>query len=167
MLAPIKIKEILVSNETEDDRINTNLILLDYDWMNYILTTRITTKDLGVLHIAFEYFGTAMSQMIVHQFQIHTNKEEIHVFDFPTNLFKEYIVKYMQKHIESWNETYAFDGADIVIEFYNKIINEFAETESESKNTSEPTIIQSEIKQAKTFRDFYSKNPNMLVCPYA
>ena len=57
MLYPIKAEELLFTNEIEDDRTNTYVHLLDYDWMQYTLETRFRTEAQGILEVSFEYFG--------------------------------------------------------------------------------------------------------------
>ena len=66
-LKKIRSEDLVFSNEIEDDRTNTYLTLNDYDWMNYNLSTRFKTEEMGVLEIEFEYFGIVTSQMNVKQ----------------------------------------------------------------------------------------------------
>lgn len=56
-LKKIRSEDLIFSNEIEDDRTNTYLTLNDYDWMNYNLSTRFKTEEMGVLDVEFEFFG--------------------------------------------------------------------------------------------------------------
>jgi len=86
------------------DKFETKVVLVDYDWMHYALSARMPTKAYGDIKIKFEYFGAVFSEM-----RVETEKKT-HTFKFDTQLFNEHIVKFLQKHIESWDNTYAFDG---------------------------------------------------------
>ena len=66
-LKKIRSEDLIFSNEIEDDRTNTYLTLNDYDWMNYNLSTRFKTEEMGVLEVEFEFFGFSTSQMNVKQ----------------------------------------------------------------------------------------------------
>lgn len=98
------------------DIFDTNLILEDYDWMHYTLSSHMPTKAYGNLKIEFEYIGANFSIMKV---ETEYKKYE---FEFDTDLFQEHIIKFMQKHIRNWNETYAFDGIEEVVNFYNAVL---------------------------------------------
>ena len=119
-LKKITADELIFSNEIEDDRTNTYLQLNDYDWMNYKLSTRFKTEDHGVLEVEFEYFGTTKS--IMNVIQKLDDKEEKVEFSYDTDIFIKYIKKYLEKHMEQWDSTYAFNGEEIVIEFFNEVI---------------------------------------------
>lgn len=71
----------------------TKLELNDYDWMNYKLFADVSTKEYGELKI-----------------------------EFADQIFQEHIVRYIQKHMKSWEETYTFNGAEEVIDFYNDVL---------------------------------------------
>lgn len=62
-LNKIRSEDLIFSNEIEDDRTNTYLTLNDYDWMNYNLSTRFRTEEMGVLEVEFEFCGFSTSQM--------------------------------------------------------------------------------------------------------
>ncbi len=119
-LQKIKSEDLIFTNQTEDDRTNTYLTLHDYDWMEYSLITRFKTQNLGVLNVKFSYFGMVTSTMEVEQ--TLDNKTEKVTYEYSTEIFQKYIVKFLQKHISSWDDTYAFNGEDIVIEFFNDVI---------------------------------------------
>ncbi len=119
-LSKIKSEDLIFSNEIEDDRTNTYLNLYDYDWMDYSLSTRFKTQELGVLNVKFKYFGMVTSIMEVEQ-TLNDNTEKV-IYEYPTDTFEKYIVKFLEKHIAAWDDKYAFNGEDIVIEFFNDVI---------------------------------------------
>ena len=86
--------------------------------MNYFLFTKFKTKENGILNIEFKYFSFTFSSIIIEQ--IKDNKTNIYELEYDSDIFIKYIKEYMQKHIESWNEKYAFNGEDIVIRFFNE-----------------------------------------------
>lgn len=120
MLTKIENKDLIFSNEIEDDRINTFLSLNDYDWMDYQLKTRFKTENLGILDVIFHHFGLTTSVMIVKQ-RID-DKEKEYLFEYDTEIFKKYLIKFLNLHLESWNSEFAFYGGDIVLEFYNEVL---------------------------------------------
>ena len=121
MLSKIKSEDLIFSYEIEDDRTNTYLNLYDYDWMDYSLTTRFKTEKLGVLNVKFNYFGMVTSTMEVEQ--VLNDKTEKVEYEYPTDIFVKHIIKYLEKHIRSWNDAYAFNGEEEVIEFFNDVLD--------------------------------------------
>lgn len=119
-LSKIKAEDLIFSDNLEDDRTNTFLNLDDYDWMNYELKTRFKTSKMGILDIKFNYFGLITSTMEVVQNKDNISKK--YTFEFSTDIFKENIIKFLKAHISSWDEEYAFNGEDFVINFYNEVI---------------------------------------------
>lgn len=119
-LPTIKKDELLFSGELEDDRVNTSLKLDDYDWMSYKLDTRFRTEALGTLNVEFEYFGSNTSRMVVSQ----TKDKNTHtyIYNYPTDIFQKYITEFLTKHLAAWDSRYAFNGGDIVLAFYNEVI---------------------------------------------
>lgn len=119
-LKPIKSEDLIFSNELEDDRTNTYLHLFDYDWMQYTLITRFKTEEMGVLNVKFEYFGSTRSVMEVEQ-----TLNDFHrtiVYEYSTDIFEKHIITFLQNHIRSWDSTYAFNGEQEVIDFFNDVI---------------------------------------------
>lgn len=114
-------EDLIFSMDIEDDRTNTYLQLNDYDWMDYNLTTRFKTEKMGVLDVKFMYYGTNLSAMEVEQTlgDIHQKIR----YKYPTELFKIYITKFLEKHIKFWDEKYAFNGEEIVISFFNDVVD--------------------------------------------
>jgi hypothetical protein len=120
-LSKIKSEDLLFNYEIEDDRTNTYLNLYDYDWMNYSLTTRFKTEKLGLLNVKFNYFGMITSIMEVEQ--TLNNVTEKVIYEYSTDIFVKHIIKYLEKHIHSWNDTYAFNGEEEVIDFFNDVLD--------------------------------------------
>ena len=120
-LEKIKSEDLLFTNEIEDNRINTYLNLADYDGMNYTLTTRFKTEKMGVLNVKFEYFGMVTSTIEVTK--TLNNMTEKVIYEYPIEIFKRHIVKFLEKHISSWDSKYAFDGEEDVIEFFNEVLD--------------------------------------------
>lgn len=112
MLKKIKSKSI-ISHET-------SLVLDDYDWMNYKLKASLTMEDASVLNIRFEYYGATGSIMVVNKIKNDTSKR--FMYHYLTDDFRKYIIRYMTKHINSWGNNIAFDGLDIIIDFYNDVV---------------------------------------------
>ena len=52
-LMKIQNEDLLFENKCFEDRINTELQLLDYDWMTYNLKTMFRTKNQGKLKVLF------------------------------------------------------------------------------------------------------------------
>lgn len=119
-LEKINSNDLIFSDNIEDDRTNTYLHLYDYDWMDYNLSTRFKTESLGILNVKFSYFGMTTSTMEVEQ-NLGGNIEKI-TYEYSTDIFKKYIVKFLKKHISFWGNKYVFNGEEEVIEFFNDVI---------------------------------------------
>lgn len=119
-LEKINSNDLIFSDNIEDDRTNTYLHLYDYNWMDYNLSTRFKTESLGILNVKFSYFGMTTSTMEVEQ-NLGGNIEKI-TYEYSTDIFKKYIVKFLKKHISFWGNKYAFNGEEEVIEFFNDVI---------------------------------------------
>lgn len=119
-LEKINSNDLIFSGDIEDDRTNTYLHLYDYDWMDYNLTTRFKTEALGVLNVKFNYFGMTTSTMEVEQ-NLDGNVEKV-TYEYSTDIFEKHIIKFLNKHIVSWGNKYAFNGEEEVIEFFNDVI---------------------------------------------
>lgn len=118
-LTKIDPKDLLFTNNCEDDRTNTQLSLLDYDWMNYTLTTRFRTEALGTLDVCFEYFGCVDSRMTVVQ---TTNKGETVEYSYNSDIFEKYLMRFLSQHMAQWGQHLAFNGENIVVDFYNEVL---------------------------------------------
>lgn len=121
-LSKIKAEDLIFSDEIEDDRTNTFVQLNDYDWMDYTIRTRFKTAEQGTLDVCFEYCGCAISFMKVCQ--IRDGKKITYEYRYDTDLFKKYIIQFLSQHIDAWESEYAFNGEDIVIAFFNEVIEE-------------------------------------------
>lgn len=119
-LEKIKSEDLIFSNDIEYDRTNTYLQLNDYDWMDYNLTTRFKTEKMGILNVTFNYFGAVSSTMKVEQLLNDVHQEFI--YEYPTELFKKHIIKFLKKHMGFWDNKYAFNGEEEVVEFFNDVI---------------------------------------------
>ena len=119
-LEQITAEELIFSGNIEDDRTNTYLQLNDYDWMSYKLSTRFKTEKQGVLNIEFEYFGTNRSLMKVSQI-LNNDKKQFEI-SYDTDIFIKYLKKFLKSHMKQWDDKYAFNGEDIVLKFYNEVI---------------------------------------------
>lgn len=120
ILEKIKSEDLIFSNELEDDRTNTYLHLYDYDWMTYSLSTKFCTKNMGVLEVDFQYYGFTISRMKI--VQTCKNKTREIIYEYPTEIFQKYIIKFLEKHIKAWNDEYAFNGEEEVINFFNEVL---------------------------------------------
>ena len=118
-LEPLLYGEGLSASEWRNyiDVLDTKLELHDYDWSNYKLSTKMSTKEYGELKVEFTDLGFEPCFMKVE------NENVIYSFRFASAIFQEHIVSYIQKHIKSWGETYTFNGAEEVIDFYNDVLS--------------------------------------------
>ena len=106
-LKKIRSEDLIFSNEIEDDRTNTYLTL--------------KTEEMGVLEVEFEFFGFSTSQMNVKQ-TLNGKVYEI-TYEYPTDIFSKNLIKFLEKHISYWNEKYAFNGEEEVIDFFNEVLD--------------------------------------------
>lgn len=120
VLNKIKSEDLIFNNGIEDNQTNTYLTLNDYDWVDYRLQTRFVTKELGVLDVEFRYAGMVKSYMKVKQ-ELNRKVQET-TYEYPTDIFSKNIIRFLEKHIKSWNEKYAFNGEEEVIDFFNEVI---------------------------------------------
>ena len=110
-------KELSAFNITDDiDIFATSLELHDYDWMHYVLTAHLPTKAYGDMEIQFDYSGGVFSVMTVKA------RDEVYVLKFNTEIFKEHIIKFLQKQIKTWDGPYAFNGIEETVHFYNAVL---------------------------------------------
>lgn len=119
-LQAIREEDLIFNHNAMDDETNTLLTLNDYDWMTYSLATKFTTKEMGKLDVTFRYYGSLESEMLVKQ-DLNGQVQEI-TYAYPSDIFKKYIVQFLQKHIAQWDSEYAFGGEEIVIDFFNEVV---------------------------------------------
>ena len=117
MLRKINAAELIY---VEEERTNTFVRIDDYDWMNYDIKTKFTTEEQGSLNVEFEYYGSTTSSMTVIQ-ELNGNTKE-YKYKYNSEIFREYISLFMLTHVISWNSTYAFNGEETVLKFYNAVI---------------------------------------------
>ncbi len=111
----ITIKDCVFTDDYRD-RIFTNLILMDYDWMHYRIQAEIPFENKIVMLIEFLYIGSTDSYMTVE-----IEGESIQ-YVFSTDIFDKYFEKYLDAEKEAIHGEYAFSGEDIVLEFYNEVM---------------------------------------------
>lgn len=113
-------KDMVYKNIYGHDRLYSKLVLTDADWMNYKLTSEFDTIY-GRFSLSFEYFGAEFSVMKV------TLKKGAHVntydYEFSTDLFEKYIIRYLEKQIDAWKTDAVFYAEAIILDFYNEIIS--------------------------------------------
>ncbi len=110
-------KDLSAFNITDDiDIFATSLELHDYDWMHYVLTAHLPTKAYGDMEIQFDYSGGVFSVMTVKA------RDEVYVLKFNTEIFKEHIIKFLQKQIKTWDGPYGFNGIEETVHFYNAVL---------------------------------------------
>lgn len=112
--------DIVFKNIPFEDRINTKLTLSDYDWMNYVFETEFRTKNQGRLKVEIKYYGSKESEMNVKR--IDTIVVFEYTYFFETEIFEEYVSRFMRKHLIQWKNQEVFYGGDIVLAFYNDIL---------------------------------------------
>ena len=44
-------------------------------------------------------------------------------YEYPTDIFSKNLIKFLEKHIRHWNEKYAFNGEEEVIDFFNEVLD--------------------------------------------
>ena len=131
-----------------DDRLMTELRLCDYDWMQYVFKTCLPTKSQGFLRVEIKYFGCKDSTMVVCQNlnphkggqKAETGEPEIyiHKMQFDTDIFVEFLKKYMSAHIAQWDSTYAFCGEKMAVEIFNKILENSRDYQITKKGEARP-----------------------------
>lgn len=119
-LKKIEQKELIFENEPFKDRINTELELKDYDWMCYVLSTSFRTKTQGELKVRFEYSGITKSEMYVEKHNKGACQE--YTYSFSSDIFENYLIRFMMRHLAQWEKQEVFYGGEIVLEFFNEII---------------------------------------------
>lgn len=119
-LMKIRNEDLIFENKCFEDRINTELQLLDYDWLTYNLKTVFPTKNQGKLKVLFWYSGIRDSFMEVEQ-EVNGKIEKIE-YEYVTDIFVKYIIKFMSQHLSQWRNESVFNGGDLVIDFFNDVI---------------------------------------------
>ena len=114
-------KDISYDNDYPD-RINSNCLLFDYDWMYYILEFilpvcgRKENPENYTITGRFVYSG-----MVDCDLDLQQGNDKIS-FRFKTEIFEKHISEYMKAHIGAWKEEYAFNGGKQVLDFINEVV---------------------------------------------
>ena len=118
ILKKLKVEDLLYDANT--DIMETYLKLNDYDWMHYQLTGKFRTEEMGALEVKFEFIGAEACNMTI----IQTFKEKSRkvIYEFSTNIYKKHLIAFMQKHIASWDDEYAFSGEEEIVSFFNEVL---------------------------------------------
>ena len=113
--------DILFTNNPNKDRITTKLSLDDYSWMYYTLSTIFYTKKNEIYNVCFAYDGFKNCEMTVS----YSTKDicERYEYKYDAEIFEKYIKRFLEEHRKSWDSTYAFNGGDIVLDFYNEVLD--------------------------------------------
>lgn len=122
ILKKISKKDLIFPLDSDMGRTCTEIKLLDYDWMCYIISTKFTTEELGEIKVIWKYLGSDVTEV-----KIINRKDNIplvYIGRINSNLFERYITKLLTKHVKQWKKRYAFSGEDEVIEFFNKTIEQ-------------------------------------------
>lgn len=119
-LKKLEMEDLIFENIPFQDRINTELELKDYDWMNYKLSTSFVIKNQGELHVRFEYFGATFSQMDVEQLNEEFCKE--YRYTYSSDIFQKYLVQFMMCHLQQWENEEVFYGGEMILTFYNEVL---------------------------------------------
>ena len=126
-LMKIRNEDLIFENKCFEDRINTELQLLDYDWMTYNLKTMFPTKNQGKLNVCLEYIGIKDAFMKVKQ-ELDGKIKKIE-YEYDSDIFEKYIIKFMSQHLSQWRNESVFNGGDLVIDFFNDVIEYGREVE--------------------------------------
>ena len=119
-LMKIRKEDLVFENKCFEDRINTELQLLDYDWMTYSLKTMFPTRNQGKLKVTFLYSGIKDSFMEVEQES--DGKIAKFEYKYETGIFEKHIINFLTQHLGQWKEDNVFNGGDLVIAFFNDVI---------------------------------------------
>ena len=110
------------------DRIFTYLIMHDYDWMYYKMQAEAPLTDGRLMKLEFDYSGFTNCEMIV---QFDNDESVVYVFD--SKIYDEYLKVYFQAQINAIGAEFTFYGGDIIIEFYNSVMQNFNEIRFEKR----------------------------------
>ena len=125
-------KSPLIHYSDSRDRIYTYLTMMDYDWMHYRIQAEIPLEGVMMV-VEFSYFGNDTSGMIV---EIGDSSVE---YSFSTDVFERYLKLYFDRQVEAIKPgTAAFYGGDLVLEFYNEVLEDHQNVTYEN---TEPIIL--------------------------
>ena len=115
-LHKISEEDLIFTNELCKDRINVTSEFSDYDWMQYQIDTGFNVKGIGKISVKFKYLGSSRSNMFVQ------TKNENYQYDFDSKIFAKYMKRYFNEFSDSLDSPYAFYAGNIVIDWYNEVL---------------------------------------------
>ena len=122
-ILPLVIDESYIHYTDDIPNIFTNLILMDYDWMDYRIQAEIPIEDNKSLVLEFRYNASVKSTMIVML------EDKRFCFYYDSDLFDMYYKKFLQDEIKAVEEHKAFCGGTIIIAFYNDVMEKYNDVE--------------------------------------
>lgn len=90
------------------------------NWLKQAVCKTVTLETLLVRIQPYRFF----IYLFLKVCQIYDGKKITYEYRYDTDLFKKYIIQFLSQHIYAWDSEYAFNGEDIVIAFFNKVIEE-------------------------------------------
>ena len=122
---PNKLSEKDCCFTSEQDRIFTNLILKDYDWMYYRIQAKIPFEGQQLLFVEFAYLGTVDSTMLVK-----SGDDQV-MYRFATEIFDKYFKKYLTLQKRCVLDEQVFYGGELALAFYNEVMKKHTERMTE------------------------------------
>ncbi len=125
MLKPLhydkELSEFAIKEETPYGKhLYMELQLADYDLVYYSFKALFPTKDQGILDINVVYDGVLLSTMRVNQ-TLNGSVACIR-YVFCSQVFVSFMKEYLKKHAAQWNSMFPFDGEELAVELFNKIL---------------------------------------------
>lgn len=77
-------------------------------------------RKYGILDIEFEYVGATTSIMRIMQ-KINNHTETVN-YQYASDIFIKYLIRFLEAHLAQWNTDHIFNNDDIVIDFYNEVL---------------------------------------------
>jgi len=124
-LKKLQREDIEFTDAIDKDRICTYVQLNDYSWMYYRIMSILYTKKYGKLELKFSYTGFQKSEMsVIQSFGEGLSRENNVVYNyvFNSDIFEKYVKRYLEEQLKAWDSEFAFNGGDIVLDFYNEVI---------------------------------------------
>lgn len=116
--APLTPKDLFYSKTTPIECTETQLNLLDNDWMSYVLKAKLNTKKYGLITFEFSYCGAQTSYLTIWD-----EREFRRECEYSADLFEKHLIDFMHSHIHAWNGPYAYNGEKEVLDFYNEVLS--------------------------------------------
>ena len=137
-LRPLTEEDLFFTDEIEDDRINCTAEFSDYDWMTYRYEMRFPTKNLGMLAVRHEYFGSRTCLMEVRQFLPSrltgsgNNVVVCRAVEYPTEVFMKYMAEDLRKRIEDAESDggFAYYPGELLLDWFNCVVERWKEKET-------------------------------------